>query len=362
MRSRTRQRLGCVLAAVLAGTLAACSSASSSSSGGGSSGGSTASAAGTAKSAPASLTNFTLAIVPSQEFAPLYAGINAGIFAQHGIDLKLKSYEDPSPMVAGVQNNSFQGMGLTGRCSRASLQGIDLVSVADFTIRPAYELLATKDVTSVADLAGKTVAVGEPTTGPALRLNATLKQAGVLGKVKIDNIASATPEVATYRSGQVQAIYLDPATLTGLTAAVPGSHLIVPLAQTGPPTPGMGLCVSQSYLTQNPAIVRQMIEAMSQSYAYALNPKNEAAMVKVIATELQLPLSSGQAQTVYSTLKESDSPYPISTTAQLAAQVQLDVAGGSKETLAQLTKTFNFTIAQEVVKAMNIAIPPALAG
>jgi hypothetical protein len=38
------------------------------------------------------------------------------------------------------------------------------------------------------------------------------------------------------------------------------------------------------------------------------------------------------------------------------------VAGGSKETLAQLTKTFNFTIAQEVVKAMNIPIPPALAG
>jgi NitT/TauT family transport system substrate-binding protein len=348
MRHRTCQGLGLVLAAVLASTLAACSSSGSS-------------ASGPEKSGSASMTNFTLAIVPSQEFVPLYAGIDAGIFRQHGINLKLKVYEDPSPMVAGVESGSFQGMGLTGRCSRANLQGIDLVSVADFTIRPAYELLATKDVSSAADLAGKTVAVGEPTTGPALRLNARLKQAGVQGKVKIVNVASATPEVATYRSGQVQGIYLDPATETGLIAAVPGSHVIVPIPETGPPTPGMGLCVSQSYLTKNPALVRQMIEAMTQSYTYALNPKNEAEVVKVLMTEEQLPLTQSQAESVYSTLKQSDSPYPISTAAQLQAQMQLDVAGGSKETLAQLTNTFNFTIAQDVVKALNIPVPPELA-
>jgi ABC-type nitrate/sulfonate/bicarbonate transport system substrate-binding protein len=349
MRHRTRQGFGLVLAAALAGTVAAC----------GSSGGS---ASGSQDSGSASMTNFTLAIVPSQEFAPLYAGIAAGIFRQHGINLKLKVYEDPSPMVAGVQNNSFQGMGLTGRCSRANLQGIDLVSVADFTIRPAYELLATKDITSVAGLAGQTVVVGEPTTGPALRLNASLKQAGVQGKVKILNVASATTEVAAYRSGQAQGIYLAPTTLAGLIAAKPGSHIIVSVPETGPPTPGMGLCVSQSYLTKNPALVRQMVEAMSQSYTYALNPKNEAEIVKVLMTDEQLPLTQSEAQSVYPTLKQTDSPYPISTTAQLQAQVQLDVAGGAKETLAQLTKTFNFTIAQEVVKALKISVPAELAG
>lgn len=143
--------------AVLAGTalLAGCASDSSGSGGDGTTG---------------ELKHITVATNPSAQTAPLYLGIQDGIFAEHGLDVELVPQTDVAAIISGVASGQYDfGFATVVHVINANLNDIPIRAVATVEgQQKASEepdegnaLVAGPDtgISSAGDLGGKTLGV-----------------------------------------------------------------------------------------------------------------------------------------------------------------------------------------------------------
>lgn len=77
------------------------------------------------------LTTVTLAVNPSAQSAPLYYGLQEGIFEKHGIDLEIVPQTDVAAIISGVASGQYEfGFATVVHTINANLNGIKIRAVA----------------------------------------------------------------------------------------------------------------------------------------------------------------------------------------------------------------------------------------
>ena len=111
-------------------------------------------------------TQLTVAINPSTQFAPLYYGIQEGIFEDHGLELEITPQTDIAAIVSGLASGTYDiGFATVVHVVTANANGIPIraISSIEGQIQPDDDgtltiAAADSGITDFADLEGKRVA------------------------------------------------------------------------------------------------------------------------------------------------------------------------------------------------------------
>ena len=226
-----------------------------------------------------------------------------------------------------------------------------LTAVANFGIRQPYQLIAVSKITSLDDLVGKQLITSAASATPTLRVSNMLDREGLLEDVNIVNIAKAESQVAAFRAGQAEAVFLQVANAQKAMATVPGSHVLVDVEDIGPELVNTGLCVSNKFLEENPGTIYQLIAGLSEAVSFS--QKNEEKTIEILMETFDL--TEKQAKSVQKSEANSFTAYPIPHKKLWEEVARLDSLGEQKEvTVEEILAVTDFTIAKKVIDDLGL--------
>lgn len=260
IRSTRRTLAGIAAATLTVLALSACSSPAGESGGDESDGG-----------APEKA-QLTIAINPSTQFAPLYYGIEQGIFEEHGLELEITPQTDIAAIVSGLASGTYDiGFATVVHVVTANSNGIPIRAIStiegqiqeddDGTLTIAA---ADSGITDFADLEGKRVATIGLSSHNTLTMWELVDRAGAdptsveLVQLPFGQMAAALD------SGDVDAAIMqwpfaaEALAAGGVELGYNNRELFVDTATTLFNT-------SQSFIDQNPNTVRAFADAMEES-------------------------------------------------------------------------------------------------
>lgn len=245
-------------------------------------------------------------IAPTVDVAPLYLGTEQGIFAKHGIELKISLSPTPGgrvpALISGAADVGFIG---TADVIQAVSAGVPLKFIGLTTVTttdPAKDtgkvyVAADSAIKTPADLNGKTVAVGALKGGGELSLRAALDKTGADSKsmkfveLPLDSMYPAL------KSGRVDAIS-EIAPFTNVVEKQGARYLLSPGAEATANAVQTGVIANQSYLDKNGAVAKRLLEALTEAVDYAAKNPDEVRRIlptysktpKDLAAEMTLPV------------------------------------------------------------------------
>ncbi len=217
-------------------------------------------------------TNLTVAINPSTQFAPLYYGIQEGIFEEHGLKLEITPQTDIAAIVSGLASGTYDvGFATIVHVVTANSNGIPIRAISsiegqiqaddDGTLTIAS---AESGITDFAGLEGKRVATIGLSSHNTLTMWELADRAGAdtssieLVQLPFGQMAAALD------SGDVDAAIMqwpfaaEALAAGGVELGYNNRELFVDTATTLFNT-------SQSFIDQNPNTVRAFADAMTES-------------------------------------------------------------------------------------------------
>jgi NitT/TauT family transport system substrate-binding protein len=277
-RIGNRRRLAALSGtAVLALTLAAC----------GSSGSPSSSATGTSSPGTSgqSLTTINIGEVPFYANIPLALGEKVGIFAHYGLQVNLQPASNVNVIIANLHSGHQQlGFVTTPLLLKADESGQGVECVAPLGVAnnvnasyPENAVMVAKgsNITSLAQLSGKTVGLNELEGSNELYLEAGMEAAGGnFASVKLTTIPFADM-AAALKSGTIQAGFEVPPFITSGEQAG-DQRLLADLDSVTSPWTTQCYAATGSYLNANSGLMTRFVEAEDQSILYAAAHPSEA--------------------------------------------------------------------------------------
>jgi len=284
-----RRMLGLAVAVMTLAGAAGCGSSDSGSGGASSAGGG------------GKTTRVTVGVIPIVDVAPLYLGQKKGFFAERGIELKTVTAQGGAAIIPGVVSGQFQfGFSNTTSLMLAQTKGVPVKSVVNGAASngkvgaDVTAVLVKKDspVKSAKDLAGRTVAVntlqniGDTTVRESVR-----KAGGDPTKVKFVEIPFDQMPAAL-DGGRVDAAWMGEPAQT--VAKAQGARVVAsPFAETDPKLTVATWFTSAKITQQDPALVKNFTDAMTQSLEYATAHPDEARQILTTYTKIGGDVLSG---------------------------------------------------------------------
>jgi NitT/TauT family transport system substrate-binding protein len=298
-----RYAVGAVLLVGTTVAAAACGSGSSSSAATAAASTGASAAPTTQASSPVTITNVTLGYVPYSDDASLFYAQDSGIFRAHGLNVTFIAQASPVAVEASMASGQEQfGFVTTPVLINLNSKGVSVKCVSSVDggepSDPANDstvLVAAKGsgVTSVKELAGKSVAEVQLTSLNSLAVEALAKQAGI-DPASIHQIAIPFPQMAAaLAQGRVQAA-VDVAPFAATAVSEGATVLTHPNVDLFPNSTVTCLDAMSSYLSANPAVAADFRAAMDESIAYSKT--HESVVKKTLVSHLGLAPAVAAAQ------------------------------------------------------------------
>ncbi|MGO1849116.1 ABC transporter substrate-binding protein [Microbacterium sp.] len=225
------------------------------------------------------LVQITVADNPAAQNAPLYLGIEDGIFEEHGLDVEVVHQSDIAAIISGTASGQYDfGSATAVHVINANLNDIEIRAVSTVNGRTQPDegpeagntLLAGPDsgIASTADLAGKTVAVLGLASLNTFTLFELADRAGVdPSSITLVQIPFGQMPAALASGDVDAAVIQSPFTAE---AMADGSTLIAkPNAEVFPDMAILFFNTTQSYIDSNPEVVQSFSDAMLEAQAAA---------------------------------------------------------------------------------------------
>lgn len=216
------------------------------------------------------------------------AGRDLGIFEKHGIDLDVQ-YIQPGPLEPAIYSGSVQFAMLPGPVPHEmAVAGTGVTVILTYSKRHQVKLMATPDISSMADLKGKVVSIANAGSSQSgMLMLSALKDAGFDPNTDVQPraIASQADNMNALLSGQISAAML------GLPfSEIAADQGIVTLvdytAMEEEPWPTSNLITLEDYAEQNSELVTRFVSALLESLdAWMENPEKAK---EVIAREAKM--------------------------------------------------------------------------
>jgi NitT/TauT family transport system substrate-binding protein len=299
---------GAVAVAALA-AVAGCGSGGSASSAGGSGGGS----ASAASASPTTVTVGTSGATAA--YGPIYVGVQQGVFAKHGIDVKIEDLTPNSATAAVLSGNIDVAM--DGPNLAAGILSNPSAKVAATAGPTVFYIYAHQGIKSVAALKGGTIAVTTPGGALDTSVRAAITKAGLTPgvDVKIAYLQTNSAALAAVETGSVQAAGVSPP--TSVQAQQAG---LVQVQNITPLCPLSLVAVNSQFAANNKAALERFMAAWKE--ANALAASNEADSDAALKAYAQIT-NTAQLNGSWAAYKSVwvANPYPPSAMKQVLAQL-----------------------------------------
>lgn len=247
----------------------------------------------------ARLTSVKVDVIPVIDVAPLYLGYEKGIFADHGIKLKLNIVQTGAAAAAAVVSGQDQfGFAAPVPEIQAQAQGLPLVVVANAIsqgqgLDQAIVAKPGSVMSSGKDLNGKIIAVNALRAVNELVVRALVdKQGGDAKSLKF--IALPYPDMqSALVSGRIDAAFLIEPFLSAGVAA--GDKVVIANPQeawVGPQTTFSSYFAKASYINGNPTVVKNFVAAVNEANAYANAHPDEVRSIIPTYTSISAGIAS----------------------------------------------------------------------
>lgn len=228
---------------------------------------------------------------PYGEHAPFYYGVQEGIFAKHGIDLKISAGQGSTKtaQATGAGQTDFGWADTPAVLSNID-KGVKIKSVGVFlqTTPSAVQVFADSNINTPADLAGKTIAVSAgdaPTTTFPMFLDKANVPADQVTQQSLDSAG----KMSAMLSGRVDGL-IGFAHDQGPTIANRSGKEVRYLRYSDQALNfySNGLIANQDTIASSPELVQAMVDATSEAFAAAVAAP-EAAAAAMEGKDPQLP-------------------------------------------------------------------------
>lgn len=226
---------------------------------------------------------------PGAPNLPIFVARENGWFERHGVDLAMTM----------TPSSAFQAEALAkGECDIAGTAFDNVVAYSQgqgavvldhapdfFAFMGATQIelaiVAAKDVTSIAALAGKTLALDAPGTGFAFVLYHMLEKGGLAPGTYERVAVGATPQRwEAVRSGeQVATMTIEPFTSI---AKAQGFNILARSTETIPDYQGGAFAARRSWASPNAEAIKSFIRAYLDGLAWTLDPANRDAAAQIL--------------------------------------------------------------------------------
>ena len=236
----------------------------------------------------------TIGALTISETAPLWAAVDAGIFAEHGLDVTVQPIQGGAQAMPALINGDIDfSLGQPFGAMRASLQGLDVAIVANYAQSltegddiNSVVVGAGSDITSPADLAGKKVAVNSLGAAGDLTIMAAVEEdGGDPGTIEFVEVAFPDAQ-AQLAAGNIDAAWV-PEPFVSMIVGGGGARVVDPYQAVLPGLPTLVLQTTGATVTDDPELVDAVREALTAAFAWAA--ENDEAMRASLVTEMSLP-------------------------------------------------------------------------
>lgn len=226
---------------------------------------------------------------PQAQFAGYYVGLEKGIYARHGIDLKILRAGPGVSQVDALQRGEadFAVLWLT-TAMRRKAGGVDIINLAQIIQKSALVLVSRKSsgIRTVSDLNGKKVGMWEGDVSIPLRT--LFKRHGVVVRE-----VRQSGTVNLFLRGGIDAAsamwYNEYHIILDAGVNADELSLLVPSEQ-GMNFPEDGLYALRSKANQDPALTAEFVEASLEGWRYAFDHPDEALDIVIrYMKEARLP-------------------------------------------------------------------------
>lgn len=275
-------------------------------------------------SAPDEVTKIRVAALPIAETGALWAAIDEGIFADHGLEVEVVPAQGGAQAIPALLSGDIQfAIGQPFGPIRADLQDLGVAIIGDYANSladgddvNAVVALGDSGITSPKDLTGKKVSVNSLGAAGDLTIRASVDADGGDSST-IEFIEVAFPDVkAQLDAGTIDAGWApDP-----FRAQVIGEGGVSVMAPYQTVIPGLSVLTNittQDLIDNDPDLVAAYSAAMTEALTFASD--NEDAVYAAIATGLDIPLEAAQGITLPTFTFDMDVD-SIKTLADLAVQ------------------------------------------
>ena len=241
------------------------------------------------------LTQISIGVIPIVDVAPIYLGVQEGIFEEHGLELELTLAQGGAAIIPAIQSGDFDfGFSNITSLVIAKSQGLPLQLVAPGpqTTGEAGDDFASllvpedSDVESIADLEGQRVAVNTLNNINDTVLKEGMNQAGG-DRDAMDLVEVAFPEmVGQMESGNVDAIMaVEPFATLGKNGGA--REIFSPYAEPIEDLMIAGYFTNTDKIENEPEVVESFITAMKESQQFAEDNPDAAKEILSEYTEIE---------------------------------------------------------------------------
>ncbi len=229
----------------------------------------------------------TIGVASSISYAPLWVGVERGIYLNHGIDLKIKTVTAAQAGITGLQSGELQLSTSSWSTNVAPVaQGVPIKVVGLLTGSPNVKfyddqislMVATgSTATSIVNLKGKTIAV-QFGAGPDTWLRAQLKNAGLNAEtdVKLVNVPVSS-QLSVIQSKAADAVVPTEPVGSQILSLVPGTRVLL---RGGGIVDGRAIITGLGpWIAQNAKLVDQIVAAHLESEQYVRQHPDDAAVI-----------------------------------------------------------------------------------
>jgi NitT/TauT family transport system substrate-binding protein len=248
-----------------------------------------------------------VAALPIAETGAIWAAIEEGIFAEHGLTLNLLPAAGGAQAVPSLLSGDIDfAIGSPVSAIKAALAGEQVRLIGDYA---DGNPLGEKDANSVvagaasgieswSDLAGMKVGTNSPGAhGNLAILEAVKADGGDPSTVEFVIVQGGFPAMpALLESGELDAAWM-PDPFRGMAVAAGGTEVGYPWQDGGlDEISGLANITIQSVIDENPQMVTQWVAALDEALAFA--QENPDQVFQAIADNLDIPLEAAQATTL----------------------------------------------------------------
>ena len=240
------------------------------------------------------VTKVRVAALPIAETGALWAAIDEGIFADHGLEIEVVPAQGGANAIPALLSGDIQfAIGQPFGPIRADAQDLGVVIVGDYANSNAegddvnaVVALGDSGITRPADLAGKKVSVNTIGAAGDLTIRKAVQDDGG-DPSTIEFVEVAFPDVpAQLEAGTMDAAWA-PDPFRGMVVGGGGVSVVQPYQATIPGLTVLTNITTQALLDEDPDLVAAYSAAMAEALEWASD--NEDAVRAAIATNLEIP-------------------------------------------------------------------------
>ncbi len=240
------------------------------------------------------LRDVRVAALPIAETGALWAAIDAGIFEDHGLNVKVVPAQGGAQAIPALLSGDIQfAIGQPFGPIRADLQDLGIVIIGDYANSladgkdvNAVVALAASGIASPKDLSGKKVSVNSLGAAGDLTIRAAVDADGGDSST-IEFVEVAFPEAkAQLDAGTIDAAWV-PDPFRGIVLGAGGVSVVSPYQAVIPGLTVLTNITTQKLIDEDPDLVADYSAAMAEALAYA--SENEDAVRAAIASGLDIP-------------------------------------------------------------------------